>query len=1091
MARYQSTVSGDMTSFIGGKIASAAGMARRESEAQEKDRQSGLNVANSGNLFGKALLSEFGGDLFSRTIGVLNPNQSAAQTDRASNKAQRFAANFPRTDKKDEEVKKSNRDVDRAVDDLLTNDDHIPVKDEKLRDYVTRVFGVGIDSKLTQVDARVSKSVDVLSDIRKVHQGSVNLMIDHNELIAGKLDKILQLYSDQFDFQQSLKDRSEVARSETELERKRDLSTTKRFTGLDTGRGGSMLFGAISDIVGKKLWSKIAEKLGLKVIPPKAANVGIGSLLSRSAKTAFKHTRASTVINEVFRGKKFTKQLVKNPSKAFKGLAKTFVDPNVVRFLETGLGRTNLKKVAAGIKLDAKGKQLAGQDALLNVLRDPNLGVDDALAASTEKFRRKAALDITKNPKAAEAFKNSLMQGQVPGDEIFRANKINKKLASSTGKKATKKLATKSATKAVAKTGKLVPGVGTVIALGEAAYRASQGDMTGAGLSLLSAVPIIGWGVTAIDIARDLGFNPLGLPPPPGESGWQPPEFESGTPMLTKPGVTELHGTEKYLGVDPGSGMTTDHIKNIGDSIVSASAKMAQDLAVSRDVANSIAGLPFTVKRVNYSTGIKTGPVKSRSDTQSIFDVQGDISKFKKEAETAVEDPRQEKANEALDREEKQNSRWLTDPRRHLNFGNGGSSAISANNPLLAQSGDTTIQFHGQQGRDLSGEPGVDFSFGDYRNNYNLFDGTVIETGLLYGKNYGNVVVVRSTDPSCGKQFDALYAHFPDGGIYVKPGDRVTGGAILGKVGFVSVSTPGVPELQPNNAGNMSGWHTSVDFFEPDSATRYANADKIINLVLSSNGLKPKNLLQKLAISPVEEVVPSSTNSIVEYYTGDQSHPNWEPYLHDGGREHEHYGFSSKEERDRAIKVLEAHGIIVNPGGEPGDHTEGSLHYEDRAIDVQFGPHVEQDRFDWIRQLMGTKSRHRFTDDEAGEEEFAQFIRQILIDNGFTGITQDEVGPEHFEKHGTIDSERFNDLSDPFLKKQQETWNIPDYLHKRNIELQNNSMLLDELETEAANRIQIVVLNNTIVNQTNNERKYVNISGGLDMNLFRMAKLAG
>ena len=161
MARYQSTVSGDTTSFIGGKIASAAGMARRESEAQEKDRQAGLNVAYSGNLFGKALLSEFGGDLFSRTIGVLNPNQSAAQTDRASNKAQRFAANFPRTDKKDEEVKKSNRDVDRAVDDLLTNDDHIPVKDEKLREYVTRVFGVGIDSKLTQVDARVSKSVDV------------------------------------------------------------------------------------------------------------------------------------------------------------------------------------------------------------------------------------------------------------------------------------------------------------------------------------------------------------------------------------------------------------------------------------------------------------------------------------------------------------------------------------------------------------------------------------------------------------------------------------------------------------------------------------------------------------------------------------------------------------------------------------------------------------------------------------------------------------------------------------------------------------------------------------------------------------------
>ena len=1105
MARYQSTVSGDTTSFIGGKIASAAGMARDEAQAQEKDRQSGLNVANSGNLFGKALLSEFGGDLFSRTIGVLNPNQSATQTDRASNKARRFAANFPRTDKKDEEVKKSNRDVDRAVDDLLTNDDHIPVKDEKLRDYVTRVFGVGIDSKLTQVDARVSKSVDVLSDIRKVHQGSVNLMIDHNELIAGKLDKVLQLYSDQFDFQQSLKDRSEVARSETELERKRDLSTTKRFTGLDTGRGGSMLFGALSDIVGKKVWNKIAEKLGLKVIPPKAANVGIGSVLTRSSKTAFKHTRVSTVINEVFRGKKFTKQLVKNPSKAVVGLTETFRDPNVLRFITTGLGRTNLKKVAAGVKLDAKGRQVAGVNALIDVINNPlvegdNVSslVDEALSASTAKAQAKATakaqrdvLNITKNPKAAEAFKTSLEAGKIPGDEIFRANKINKKLASSGGKKATKKLATKSATKAVAKTGKLVPGVGTVIALGEAAYRASQGDMTGAGLSLLSAVPFLGWGVTAIDIARDLGFNPLGLPAPPGETGWQPPEFESGTPMLTKPGVKELHGTERILGVDPGSGMTTDHIKNIGDSIVSASAKMAQDLAVSRDVANSIAGLPFTVKRVNYSTGIKTGPVKSRSDTQSIFDVQGDISKFKKEAETAVEDPRKEQAATALENQETQDSRWLIDPRRHLNLGNGGNSAISSNSPLLAQQGDTTIQFHGEQGRDLSGEPGVDFSFGDYRNNYNLFDGTVIETGLLYGKNYGNVVVVRSTDPSNGRQFDALYAHFPDKGIYVKPGDRVTGGAILGKVGFVSVSTPGVPELQPNNAGNMSGWHTSVDFFEPDSATRYANADKIINLVLSSNGLKPNNLLQKLAITPVETVVPNSTDSIVEYYTGDQTHPNWEPYLHDATEEHEHYGFSSTEERDRAMAILRKHGLIVDPGGEPGEHTEGSLHYEDRAFDVQFGPHMQQDWGDWIRQLMGIKSRHRFTNDAAGEEEFAEFVRQILIDNGFTGITQDEVGPEYFQEHGTIDSERFNDLSDPFLNKKQETWGIPDYLHKRNLELQNNSMLLDELETEAANRIQIVVLNNTIVNQTNNERKYVNISGGLDMNLFRMAKLAG
>ena len=141
--------------------------------------------------------------------------------------------------------------------------------------------------------------------------------------------------------------------------------------------------------------------------------------------------------------------------------------------------------------------------------------------------------------------------------------------------------------------------------------------------------------------------------------------------------------------------------------------------------------------------------------------------------------------------------------------------------------------------------------------------------------------------------------------------------------------------------------------------------------------------------------------------------------------------------------------------------------------------------------MMGDNSWKQWDNTKEGEEAFAEYVRQILIDNGFTGITQDEVGPEYFQEHGTIDSERFNDLSDPFLLDKQKIWGIPDSLHKRNLELQNNSMLLDELETEAANRIQIVVLNNTIVNQTNNERKFVNISGGLNMDLFRMAKLAG
>ena len=178
--------------------------------------------------------------------------------------------------------------------------------------------------------------------------------------------------------------------------------------------------------------------------------------------------------------------------------------------------------------------------------------------------------------------------------------------------------------------------------------------------------------------------------------------------------------------------------------------------------------------------------------------------------------------------------------------GRWGTSIKLAQTPMFGVGGPSTIEFHGQQGRDRSGEPGVDFSFQDYKNNYNLFPGYVLETGLLYGKGYGNVVVVRSVDPSNGKKFDALYAHFPDGGIAVKPGQQVGAGDLLGSVGFVSVDTPGVPQLQPNNAGNMSGWHTSVDFFEPDSSARYSNANELINLVTGASGSTPDGLLQRL-----------------------------------------------------------------------------------------------------------------------------------------------------------------------------------------------------------------------------------------------------
>ena len=50
-----------------------------------------------------------------------------------------------------------------------------------------------------------------------------------------------------------------------------------------------------------------------------------------------------------------------------------------------------------------------------------------------------------------------------------------------------------------------IPFIGEFWDLGAAAYRFSQGDAVGGALSLLSAIPFLGWGAAAIDVSREFG----------------------------------------------------------------------------------------------------------------------------------------------------------------------------------------------------------------------------------------------------------------------------------------------------------------------------------------------------------------------------------------------------------------------------------------------------------------------------------------------------------------------------------------------------------------------------------------------------------
>ena len=106
-----------------------------------------------------------------------------------------------------------------------------------------------------------------------------------------------------------------------------------------------------------------------------------------------------------------------------------------------------------------------------------------------------------------------------------------KKLIDKAGKRTMKgALLKKIAQKGIQKTGikalGALPLIGNFIDIGSAIYRFSKGDIVGGFLSLGSAIPVLGWGIAAIDIAREFGaFEGTILQKKQNTEG-----FETGTP---------------------------------------------------------------------------------------------------------------------------------------------------------------------------------------------------------------------------------------------------------------------------------------------------------------------------------------------------------------------------------------------------------------------------------------------------------------------------------------------------------------------------------------------------------------------------------
>ena len=376
--------------------------------------------------------------------------------------------------------------------------------------------------------------------------------------------------------------------------------------------------------------------------------------------------------------------------------------------------------------------------------------------------------------------------------------------------------------------GKLIPGIGSAIALGEAAYRFSEGDVAGGIMSIGSAIPILGWGFVAADIARDFGFDPLNTLPKD--------QYETGT-GLTKPGTAILHGTEAVIGQNEQEdllGSYRESIDLIGSNLVSVSVALG-DATGDSSAINSIikkSGLTYDIVPMSLSTDIgRHRPIGTVSEEKSVNPISALKDLFSGSENTNIE----EKQNSILDE--------LIEKGKITPLEN---NAPRTPNPRPTSQANNNTTSNGVR-IDETNEPGGDFTpAGD--NNRVIYDGEIVEIGHQYnpdgnggdgrqGAGYGTYVVVRSSHPDYG-QFDGLYVHFPGkGSIVVKVGDQVKRGDILGPM--ATAAQFGDPNMRPI-VGSGTGPHTSLDFLQVGSNKKHPNWKELTRAINFNFGNEPK-----------------------------------------------------------------------------------------------------------------------------------------------------------------------------------------------------------------------------------------------------------
>tara|TARA_A100001035_G_scaffold23491_1_gene15829 strand:+ start:117 stop:3230 length:3114 start_codon:yes stop_codon:yes gene_type:complete len=492
-----------------------------------------------------------------------------------------FDAVKNKIEKNRDEKRKEQEELKKELD--RDDSDAIPVKNSDMGEFVTKMFGGGISLELTKLEGKVDRTAEQVSDLRASNIQTVQNIVDHNNAVAEKLDTIADLFRQKYILDKLKEDLSETRSMMKKVARGEVLTGSRRYV-------------------------KRGDQSG-RPLSPKSLRLA-GGKIARYALSK-KGTKFRTKVQNSF--KRGLEKIINNGERQYKKIVK-----NADYYADRGM-RTYAKDQGLNVRKFIKDQD----DLLFKMVRDGDMKIEEALKERGEMMAELADVERGIGSRLVRGVREAKFQAGRKirsGSRAFRrtlamrggplGRAINKNLyGSRVAAKRFLKKSGKLGTKLFGKAGKFVPGLGTIIGIGEAVGRFATGDPIGGLMSLGSAIPIVGWGFTAADIARDMGYDPLNT---------LPEGYETGTSMLTNPGEAILHGRERVELVDPKSKLTVSHIEQVGSQIASTSLKLAKDAGVDREVFGEITNLPFKIENVSYTSDLKkTAPTRTSSTLTS------------------------------------------------------------------------------------------------------------------------------------------------------------------------------------------------------------------------------------------------------------------------------------------------------------------------------------------------------------------------------------------------------------------------------------------------------------------------------------------